>query len=150
MPDKVNRLRALGDSGTLNQAHSRGQNAPGSAPSIRSATHVRGVAQPGRAPGSGPGGRRFKSSLPDHLIQITLFIDALLAPESNLTPWFAISPPGHFEVFFIIFNELTEGVNPWQVLLGRMRSIIDNSLKWQEISPDNPGFGTHLVALKWT
>ncbi len=28
----------------------------------------RGVAQPGRAPGSGPGGRRFKSSLPDHLI----------------------------------------------------------------------------------
>ena len=25
----------------------------------------RGVAQPGRAPGSGPGGRRFKSSLPD-------------------------------------------------------------------------------------
>src|ERR1043165_3902202 len=28
---------------------------------------IRGVAQPGRAPGSGPGGRRFKSSLPDHL-----------------------------------------------------------------------------------
>src|SRR2546423_12576026 len=27
----------------------------------------RGVAQPGRAPGSGPGGRRFKSSRPDHL-----------------------------------------------------------------------------------
>src|SRR5262245_32765632 len=26
----------------------------------------RGVAQPGRAPGSGPGGRRFKSSRPDH------------------------------------------------------------------------------------
>src|SRR5581483_295598 len=31
------------------------------------ANRVRGVAQPGRAPGSGPGGRRFKSSLPDHL-----------------------------------------------------------------------------------
>ena len=29
----------------------------------------RGVAQPGRAPGSGPGGRRFKSSLPDHCFQ---------------------------------------------------------------------------------
>src|ERR1700735_2541252 len=29
----------------------------------------RGVAQPGRAPGSGPGGRRFKSSLPDHYLQ---------------------------------------------------------------------------------
>ena len=28
-------------------------------------TICRGVAQPGRAPGSGPGGRRFKSSLPD-------------------------------------------------------------------------------------
>src|SRR5580658_9210675 len=28
-------------------------------------TTSRGVAQPGRAPGSGPGGRRFKSSLPD-------------------------------------------------------------------------------------
>ena len=31
----------------------------------------RGVAQPGRAPGSGPGGRRFKSSLPDQLFPIT-------------------------------------------------------------------------------
>jgi hypothetical protein len=30
----------------------------------------RGVAQPGRAPGSGPGGRRFKSSLPDHLFSV--------------------------------------------------------------------------------
>ena len=29
----------------------------------------RGVAQPGRAPGSGPGGRRFKSSLPDQFLQ---------------------------------------------------------------------------------
>ncbi len=29
----------------------------------------RGVAQPGRAPGSGPGGRRFKSSLPDHIFK---------------------------------------------------------------------------------
>ena len=28
---------------------------------------TRGVAQPGSAPGSGPGGRRFKSSRPDHL-----------------------------------------------------------------------------------
>ena len=27
------------------------------------------MAQPGRAPGSGPGGRRFKSSLPDHYFQ---------------------------------------------------------------------------------
>ena len=37
----------------------------------RSADHAlrRGVAQPGRAPGSGPGGRRFKSSLPDHSFQ---------------------------------------------------------------------------------
>ena len=31
--------------------------------------HRRGVAQPGRAPGSGPGGRRFKSSLPDQHFQ---------------------------------------------------------------------------------
>ena len=29
--------------------------------------HVRGVAQSGSAPGSGPGGRRFESSRPDHL-----------------------------------------------------------------------------------
>jgi hypothetical protein len=34
----------------------------------------RGVAQPGRAPGSGPGGRRFKSSLPDHLKSITYIV----------------------------------------------------------------------------
>jgi hypothetical protein len=33
------------------------------------AQHRRGVAQPGRAPGSGPGGRRFKSSLPDQSFQ---------------------------------------------------------------------------------
>ena len=32
----------------------------------------RGVAQPGRAPGSGPGGRRFKSSLPDQSIPLKL------------------------------------------------------------------------------
>ncbi len=30
----------------------------------------RGVAQPGRAPGSGPGGRRFKSSLPDQFFPV--------------------------------------------------------------------------------
>jgi hypothetical protein len=41
------------------------------APSVlRCPSHSRGVAQPGRAPGSGPGGRRFKSSLPDQFFQI--------------------------------------------------------------------------------
>ena len=35
--------------------------------------NVRGVAQPGRAPGSGPGGRRFESSLPDHSFQSYTF-----------------------------------------------------------------------------
>ena len=35
-------------------------------------TSSRGVAQPGRAPGSGPGGRRFKSSLPDQSSQSRL------------------------------------------------------------------------------
>ena len=39
-----------------------------SSPSARMVSR-RGVAQPGRAPGSGPGGRRFKSSLPDHYFQ---------------------------------------------------------------------------------
>ena len=39
---------------------------------IRSGGLRRGVAQPGRAPGSGPGGRRFKSSLPDHLFLSTI------------------------------------------------------------------------------
>jgi hypothetical protein len=49
----------------------------------------RGVAQPGRAPGSGPGGRRFKSSLPDHsypsrLRQITeAGLDSCLVQESR-------------------------------------------------------------------
>src|ERR1035438_10579905 len=38
----------------------------------RNSAVSRGVAQPGRAPGSGPGGRRFKSSLPDHLFSIHL------------------------------------------------------------------------------
>src|SRR5581483_1281072 len=35
----------------------------------RCSRRCRGVAQPGRAPGSGPGGRRFKSSLPDQSFQ---------------------------------------------------------------------------------
>ena len=37
--------------------------------SIRPSAYCRGVAQPGSAPGSGPGGRRFKSSRPDHSFQ---------------------------------------------------------------------------------
>jgi hypothetical protein len=37
----------------------------------------RGVAQPGRAPGSGPGGRRFKSSLPDQKSPINTRLRAM-------------------------------------------------------------------------
>jgi hypothetical protein len=37
----------------------------GAFPILPAPIRSRGVAQPGRAPGSGPGGRRFKSSLPD-------------------------------------------------------------------------------------
>src|ERR1700746_1938908 len=40
------------------------------------AVQRRGVAQPGRAPGSGPGGRRFKSSLPDQSFQTVVTISA--------------------------------------------------------------------------
>ena len=37
--------------------------------------HFRGVAQPGSAPGLGPGGRRFESFLPDHIfIENNLFL----------------------------------------------------------------------------
>ena len=45
----------------------------------------RGVAQPGRAPGSGPGGRRFKSSLPDQYFQ--LLLAAVQAPEPTIWFW---------------------------------------------------------------
>src|SRR5690348_12157203 len=41
----------------------------------------RGVAQPGRAPGSGPGGRRFKSSLPDHIFPSSFFEDQRIPPR---------------------------------------------------------------------
>src|SRR5947209_6392730 len=40
---------------------------------LQGAASRRGVAQPGRAPGSGPGGRRFKSSLPDQRFSIYVF-----------------------------------------------------------------------------
>jgi hypothetical protein len=53
------------NSATLIQAHQRGQRTR-QRPAMRVRSTRRGVAQPGRAPGSGPGGRRFKSSLPDH------------------------------------------------------------------------------------
>ena len=36
----------------------------------------RGVAQPGSAPGLGPGGRRFESFLPDHIFHIPLIFFA--------------------------------------------------------------------------
>ena len=52
------------------------------------ATHVRGVAQPGRAPGSGPGGRRFKSSLPDHHILNDL--ETCSDKADSTAKWFAI------------------------------------------------------------
>src|SRR5437660_12448891 len=44
----------------------------GAFPILPAPIRSRGVAQPGRAPGSGPGGRRFKSSLPDHLLQVSV------------------------------------------------------------------------------
>ena len=44
-----------------------GQITPPSLLNCLSRHYVRGVAQSGSAPGSGPGGRRFKSSRPDHL-----------------------------------------------------------------------------------
>jgi hypothetical protein len=37
----------------------------------------RGVAQPGRAPGSGPGGRRFKSSRPDQFLHYEFRVPTL-------------------------------------------------------------------------
>jgi hypothetical protein len=46
--------------------------------SLRAAAPRRGVAQPGRAPGSGPGGRRFKSSLPDQFFSKTCRIGEFL------------------------------------------------------------------------
>ena len=57
------------DSATLVEAQSRGQTRQAAPRQCALATQVRGVAQPGRAPGSGPGGRRFKSSLPDQCFQ---------------------------------------------------------------------------------
>src|SRR3984885_4842855 len=44
----------------------------GTGRSTQSKSVDRGVAQPGRAPGSGPGGRRFESSLPDHFSNLAL------------------------------------------------------------------------------
>src|SRR5487761_1206819 len=57
---------ASSDSVTLLKA-SAARIFPARAPPHSNHCSFRGVAQPGRAPGSGPGGRRFKSSLPDHL-----------------------------------------------------------------------------------
>ncbi len=56
------------DSVTLLEA-SAARIVPARALPLSNHASFRGVAQPGRAPGSGPGGRRFKSSLPDHSFQ---------------------------------------------------------------------------------
>src|SRR6478609_175613 len=52
----------------------------------------RGVAQPGRAPGSGPGGRRFKSSLPDQYFQ-SLTINFWSAALSGVVDFEAVRAP---------------------------------------------------------
>ncbi len=59
---------------------------PGARPVIAFRFHQRrGVAQPGRAPGSGPGGRRFKSSLPDQFRVFRLFAPGLQIPPLQRT-----------------------------------------------------------------
>src|SRR5271167_2753600 len=56
----------------------------------------RGVAQPGRAPGSGPGGRRFKSSLPDQYFQGVIS-----------DPWFFVHSRGDDFVDVLTFDVLS-------------------------------------------
>ena len=46
-------------------------------------TSCRGVAQPGRALGSGPRGRRFKSSRPDHFFRVNPWGTLTLPPEAK-------------------------------------------------------------------
>src|ERR1017187_5153454 len=61
------------------KAHSRDLTRQAASHGYALSTHVRGVAQPGRAPGSGPGGRRFKSSLPDHIFNNLQIISKAIA-----------------------------------------------------------------------
>jgi hypothetical protein len=68
--------------------------------------HRRGVAQPGRAPGSGPGGRRFKSSLPDQYFQIL-----------KLHFWFSVDSDG---------VEIVDGRVFPEVQLRILRTSIEN------------------------
>ena len=55
---------------------------------LRSVQACRGVAQPGRAPGSGPGGRRFKSSRPDQFCLNHLKKIAEIPRQVSLHPHF--------------------------------------------------------------
>src|SRR5438552_5678250 len=80
----------------------------------------RGVAQPGRAPGSGPGGRRFKSSLPDQLFHnqlITSTGDTLQAPIRMAS---GLILSNH--MLFIINNLVTE-MSPYAKTRGSKGSI---------------------------
>jgi integrase/recombinase XerD len=45
---------------------------------------VRGVAQPGRAPGSGPGGRRFESFRPDQITELKQLSSSPYRPEAGI------------------------------------------------------------------
>ena len=81
---------------------------PAKAPvSSRGAAHSRGVAQPGRAPGSGPGGRRFKSSLPDQSFQalklhfwFSVYIDGVDFVDGACSDEFLSSFPREFQSAF--------------------------------------------------
>src|SRR5882724_4966404 len=67
----------------------------------------RGVAQPGRAPGSGPGGRRFKSSLPDHSFQ-SLTIDFWSAVYSGVDDFVAVESSGINKRLFLADTRIEE------------------------------------------
>ena len=58
----------------------------GTAPKVGADFFRRGVAQPGRAPGSGPGGRRFESSRPDHIPSYLSLHINLLFPCATAVP----------------------------------------------------------------
>src|ERR1035437_6222118 len=101
------------DSATLVQAQSRGQTRQAAPQGYAPATQVRGVAQPGRAPGSGPGGRRFESSLPDHSkkkIAIISFPIRLVQslPNSNPAP---SRRPGTARQFWSTSSDSVRGKN---------------------------------------
>ena len=112
-------------------------------PYMRRRVDCRGVAQPGRAPGSGPGGRRFKSSLPDQLFSsssLNLFAFSEYISEAEVAAKHACR-----EVMHIEDPNFVTAVKREQKTIVLLKEVLRESVHPSSSTGYAKGRGTHMV-----